>query len=128
MIKVGIVGSRNFNDLNMVKEYVKQLKGCCDTIVIGEKKGVEETAEKMAKELGIEVISIKPNWKKYGRRTEIVRNKEICETSDMIASFWDGKSKGTLNTINTAKKMNMLIEEFPDDWYLWHREGRIITG
>jgi len=114
MIKVGIVGSRGFSDLERVKDYVKSLDK--DTIIVsGGAKGVDETAEKMGEELGMKVVSFKPDWKKYGRGAGIVRNKEICKYSDMIVSFWDGKSKGTLNTIDTAKKMNMIVQVITDE-------------
>ena len=78
--------------------------------VSGGAKGVDETAEKIGEELGMKVVLFKPDWKKYGRGAGIVRNKEICEYSDMICAFWDGKSKGTLNTIDTAKKMNIIVQ------------------
>ena len=113
-MRIGIVGSRNFGDLEKVKEYVKSLDK--DTIIVsGGAKGVDETAEKMGEELGMKVVLFKPDWKKYGRGAGIVRNKEICEYSDMICAFWDGKSKGTLNTIDTAKKMNMIIQVITDE-------------
>lgn len=114
MVKIGIVGSRNFKKLEWVRHYVKSLEK--DTIIVsGGAKGVDETAEKMGEELGMKVVSIRPNWKKYGRGAGIVRNKEICEYSDMICAFWDGKSKGTKNTIDTAKKMNMIVQVITDE-------------
>jgi hypothetical protein len=33
----------------------------------------------------------------------------------MICAFWDGKSKGTLNTIETAKKMNIIVQVITDE-------------
>ncbi len=114
MVKVGIVGSRGFSDLERVKDYVKSLDK--DTIIVsGGAKGVDETAEIMGEELGMKVVSFKPDWKKYGRGAGIVRNKEICKYSDMICAFWDGKSKGTLNTIETSKKMNMIVQVITDE-------------
>ena len=114
MVKVGIVGSRGFSGLEKVRDYVKSLDK--DTIIVsGGAKGVDETAEKMGEELGMKVVLFKPDWKKYGRGAGIVRNKEICEYSDMVCAFWDGKSKGTLNTIDTAKKMNMIVQVITDE-------------
>ena len=114
MVKVGIVGSRGFSDLERVKDYVKSLDK--DTIIVsGGAKGVDETAEIMGEELGMKVVSFKPDWKKYGRGAGIVRNKEICKYSDMICAFWDGKSKGTKNTIETSKKMNMIVQVITDE-------------
>jgi len=114
MVKVGIVGSRGFSGLEKVRDYVKSLDK--DTIIVsGGAKRVDKTAEKMGEKMGMKVVLFKPDWKKYGRGAGIVRNKEICEYSDMICAFWDGKSKGTLNTIDTAKKMNMIVQVITDE-------------
>ena len=40
--------------------------------------------------------------------------KDICEYSDMICAFWDGKSKETKSTIDLAKKMNMIVQVITD--------------
>lgn len=37
------------------------------------------------------------------------RNQEIVNASDSIIAFWDGKSPGTLSTINKAKKSGKQI-------------------
>lgn len=34
-----------------------------------------------------------------------MRNKEIVSEADLVIVFWDGKSKGTKNTIELCKKM-----------------------
>ena len=107
--------------MEQVKDYVKSLDK--DTIIVsGGAKRVDETAEKIGEELGMKVVLFKPDWKKYGRGAGIVRNKEICEYSDMICAFWDGKSKGTLNTIDTAKKMNMIVQVFTKNELLAQRD------
>ena len=62
--------------------------------------------EKYAIENGIETLIYKPDWAKYKRGAGVVRNKQIVEAFDLIIAFWDGKSKGTKNSINTAKKMD----------------------
>ena len=52
MVKVGIVGSRGFSGLEIVRDYVKSLDK--DTIIVsGGAKGVDETVEKMGEELGM---------------------------------------------------------------------------
>jgi hypothetical protein len=32
----------------------------------------------------------------------------------LMVIFWDGKSKGTLNTIDKAKKMNIIVQVITD--------------
>ena len=38
----------------------------------------------------------------YGKSAGFKRNDQIVYNSDCIIAFWDGKSKGTLNTVSTA--------------------------
>ncbi len=108
-MKVAIVGSRNYPELDKVREYVRSLPNG-STVVSGGAKGVDKTAEDAAKECGLGVISLKPDWKKYGRGAGIVRNKQIVETADEVVAFWDGKSRGTMNTVDTAKKLDKPVK------------------
>ena len=98
MVRVGIVGSRTFRNLEQVKDYVKSLDK--DTIIVsGGGNGVDETVGKTGEALGMKVVSFIGDG-----------IKDICEYSDMICAFWDGKSKETKNTIDLAKKMNMIVQ------------------
>lgn len=47
-----------------------------------------------------------PDWKKYGKAAGVIRNKEIVAAADHVLAFWDGKSRGTKNSIDHANKMN----------------------
>ena len=57
-----------------------------------------------AKENGIKLTELVPQYEQYGRAAPIVRNKEIVDYSDKIIAFWNGKSKGTLSVIKYAQK------------------------
>jgi len=76
----------------------------------GGAKGADTLASIYAKEHNIPIIVYKPNWKKYGRSAGIIRNKDIVNYCDKLVAFWDGKSKGTLNSINLSKKDDKLLE------------------
>jgi len=56
-MKVAIVGSRHYPNLERVRKYVRKLSPN-DTIVSGGAKGVDQTAEDEARKLGMEVISV----------------------------------------------------------------------
>ncbi|KKL45313.1 hypothetical protein LCGC14_2356910, partial [marine sediment metagenome] len=43
-------------------------------------------------------------WDKYGKSAGFLRNQTIIDNCDMVVAFWDGKSKGTADTINKAKR------------------------
>ena len=60
--------------------------------------------ERYAKENGIEILLLLPDWKKYGRKAGIMRNSDIVDAADHILCFWDGNSKGTKDTIDKVRK------------------------
>ena len=110
-MKVAIVGTRTYPDLEQVREYVRQLSPD-DIVISGGAKGVDETAEDEARKLGMEVISLSPEWNKYGKRAGLMRNDLIVAMADCVVAFWDGVSRGTKYTIDKAKEKNMIVQVF----------------
>lgn len=110
-LNIAIIGSRSFNDYNLLVSELSKLDILNEnlTIVSGGAKGADMLAEKYADENDYNKKIFKPNWKKYGRGAGIVRNKEIIENSDLVIAFWDGTSKGTKSSIDLAKKFNKEI-------------------
>jgi nucleoside 2-deoxyribosyltransferase len=82
-------------------------------IISGGAKGVDTLAEQYSSEHHlVKPMVILPDWKRYNRGAGAVRNREIVDNSDFVIAIWDGKSKGTLISINYAKKQNKPI-------YVW---------
>ena len=107
-IKLGVVGSRDFKHLDLVRLTIQQFGPC--VIISGGAIGVDSTAADEAKKLGYPApIIFLPEWKKYGRAAGMIRNKLIVEASDGLVIFWDGHSKGTANTLATTKKAKKQI-------------------
>ena len=100
-MKVAIVGSRNFSDLSKVKQYVGTLPPN-SVIVSGGARGPDKAAELAALELGMEIEIYLPDWEAYGKSAGMVRNQQIVDHADMLVAFWDGKSRGTRNSIQRA--------------------------
>ena len=50
-----------------------------------------------------------PEFKFFVRGAYRMRNIEIVRNSDLIIAFWDGKSKGTNQTVGIAKKAGVLV-------------------
>ena len=97
---VCICGSRSIKDLNLDFYLDPNYFG---EIVTGGAVGVDTIAEKWAKKHGIEWVCYLPQYKIYGGKyAPLVRNKEMIEYADECVAFWDGKSKGTLMTIEYA--------------------------
>lgn len=107
-MKIAVIGSRTFNDYNLLEKELNIFRAHLNInqIISGGAKGADSLAEKYAKNKKIETLIFKPDWKKYGRGAGFVRNKLIIENCDYVVAFWDKKSKGTKNSLETAKKLN----------------------
>ena len=54
------------------------------------------------------------DWKQHGKAAGMIRNAEMVRAADWVVAFWDGKSKGTKNTIDTALRLGKRLEvHFP---------------
>jgi len=104
MKKYAIIGSRTFDDYDLLKKTMDDFADI-GMIVSGGAVGADSLGEKYAKEHGFETLIFIPDWKKYKKMAGFIRNTNIIESSDIIVCFWDGKSKGTLDSINKAKKL-----------------------
>lgn len=102
-MKVAVIGSRTFDDYELMKIILDKFD--ITLIVSGGAKGADKLSEKYALEKNIPVQIFKPDWS-IGRHAGFLRNTTIIEYSDFVVAFWDGKSKGTLDSINKAKKLN----------------------
>lgn len=103
MIKLGIVGSRSFNDYELLKKHVDASN--IAAIVSGGARGADTLAEQFAREHNLLMIVFKPDYAEHGRAAPFIRNSAIIEASDAVIAFWDGSSSGTLDSIKKAKKM-----------------------
>ena len=73
-------------------------------IVSGGAKGADSLSERWAKENNIETLIFIPDWNKHGKKAGFLRNEDIIKSSDAVIAFWNGESRGTLSSINLAKK------------------------
>lgn len=99
-MKIAVIGSRNIAKIDW--ERVGARPG--DSIISGGAKGVDTLAEAAAREHGLGVETISPNFARYGRGAPHVRNMEIVSRCDRLVAFWNGESKGTKSTIDAARK------------------------
>ena len=113
MVKIGIVGSRNFSDYELLKVNIDHFVNRYETdefvIVSGGAKGADSLAEKYASERHFNIIIHRADWNKHGRAAGMIRNGLIVSDSDVLVAFWNGSSKGTKNTIDRAKKKGIPV-------------------
>lgn len=107
-MKVAIVGSRTYQPLERVRQYVRALPA--DTIIIsGGARGVDQAAEQEARKRGLEVQIFLPDWDAYGKAAGPMRNRRIVDACDLVVAFWDQKSSGTRNTIEQARSQGKTV-------------------
>ena len=126
-MKIGIVGSRRYENRKRIKDFIfklKQKKGVDTTIVSGGcKDGADRYAKKYALELGLQYEEYPPFHevhnmyctipeslysKPYSVKNFFARNKIIAGTCDMVVGFIPKgvESNGTISTIKYAEKLN----------------------
>lgn len=104
-MKLAIIGSRTFHDFDKALSVFKESfpKGLVNEIVSGGAIGADAIGKRIAEHLGLKYTEFLPEWKKYGRSAGIKRNTLIVNAADVVLAFWDGKSRGTQNSIRTAR-------------------------
>ncbi len=50
------------------------------------------------------------DWDRLGRKAGPIRNAQIVFNADRVVAFWDGKSRGTLNTVVQADRAGLPVE------------------
>jgi hypothetical protein len=110
-LKIIIAGSRNFNNEELLFQKCGSIisKNTVTEIISGNSKGADQLGEKFAIANGISVKKFIPNWQFYGKAAGEKRNIEMAKYANGLIAFWDGKSKGTKNMIEIAKKHNLRL-------------------
>src|SRR5689334_7221344 len=103
-MRIAIVGSREYRRLDTVRDFVHSLPRTT-VVVSGGARGVDWTAEQMARDLGMEVEIFYPDYTKHGKRAPLVRNEQLAERCEEMRAFWDGQSTGTQHALSCAKRL-----------------------
>lgn len=114
VLKIGIVGSRTFEEYTAMSNYIKEKINLDDynTVVSGGAVGADNLAERFARDNSLAMVVHYPEWNRFGNNAGFIRNSKIVEESDVIFAFWDGRSRGTHDTIDKAKRMGKPIHIF----------------
>ncbi len=116
-LKVVIGGCRDFYDYEFFKvkvdAYLETVKDKEITILSGHCTGVDQMAERYAKERHIKLFVFSAEWNLYGRSAGPIRNEKMVQQADAVIAFWDGKSRGTKSLISLATKHDRTLEVVP---------------
>lgn len=104
-----IAGSRSIKDYETVERGVRLSGFDITEVVSGAATGVDKLGERWARENDVPVNSQLALWNQQGLAAGHIRNTEMAEYADGVIIIWDGKSKGTKDMINIARKMQLSI-------------------
>ena len=104
--KIAIVGSRGLK----VDVAVYVPPEYCEKIISGGAVGIDSCAREFAHKYNIPLTEHLPQYDIYGKQAPLVRNKLIVNDADIVVGFWDGNSRGTMHTIDYARKMGKRVK------------------
>jgi len=113
-LKIAVVGSRHYPSKEPIEKFIVGLPQ--DTVIIsGGAIGVDTWAEEAARAAALTVKIFHADWDGLGRKAGPMRNAEIVKACEQVVAFWDGKSRGTLNTVVQAWRAALPVRVFGSD-------------
>ena len=110
---IAVCGSRKFKDYETVKAVLNQYVPNVTKIITGGAQGADQLAKRYAKENGLALEIIRPDYEKHlARVAPLMRNTIIVEKSQQVVAFYyDKKQGGTLDTVRKAIKAGKVVIE-----------------
>ena len=120
-IRLAVVGSRVWTDEKTTFDILDALASRMEvgTVVSGGAAGADSLGEKWALARGYEACIYRPDWAKHGRSAGFRRNADIVKDCDVVVAFWDGLSRGTLDTLRKAREKPCLLVRSDGVWQLY---------
>ena len=114
-MKLAVVGSRDFHDYAWLEQCLLSVTGdeMPEAVVSGGARGADELAGRFAGERGIPLVVVPAEWDRFGRSAGPMRNEKIVDLADVVVAFWDGRSRGTRDTLSRARRAGRRVVIFP---------------
>lgn len=126
LYRVIIAGGRDFDDyfllednlmewiLDVYLEHHGSKINAKIEIISGKAKGADSLGERFALENDYSLKEFPADWNTYGKSAGLIRNRQMAEYAaeadkGVLFAFWDGKSRGTKNMIDTATKLGLEV-------------------
>jgi len=94
---IAIVGGRDFSDYGLLKtklDEIRRVYPTIDCVVSGGARGADQLGEQYAREQGMGMTTLRP---------------DIIDAAGIVVAFWDGRSRGTLDSIKKAQKQRKIL-------------------
>jgi hypothetical protein len=112
MVKLAVVGTREFHDYTYVEEKINELGLDITLIVSGGANGVDTLAETYARNYGIPYLvfpvgrnkNAKYGWNTHGKGAGVIRNQKIVDACHEVIAFPSVDGTGTQDTLKRAEK------------------------
>lgn len=117
-VRIIIAGGRDFSNYSLLKQnvdaIVKNYHNDSFTIISGTARGADRLGEKYANENHLILRRFPANWDTYGKAAGHIRNAQMAAyasegTKGILVAFWDAKSRGTYDMIQTARKKGLEV-------------------
>lgn len=110
-----VCGSREWRDESQVKALIAwrlHKLPVVTRIVHGDAHGVDRFADKIARDMGLEVVRCPADWAKHGKAAGMIRNREMLDMHkpDLVVAVWNGESRGTMHTVSEANARGVRVE------------------
>jgi len=107
-MKTIIAGSRTITDYATVLTAIKNSQFVITEVITGLAEGPDTIGMVWGINNHLPIKKFPALWNVYGKQAGFLRNIEMLKYADALIAIWDGKSKGTKHTINSAKKFGIL--------------------
>ena len=123
---IAIIGGREFDDYQLLKKTLEPYKSKITDIVSGGARGADKLGDKWSRQfLNKKAIEFLAEWDNlddpclikrndkgelYNSLAGFKRNKDIVKKCDALIAFWDGKSTGTKDSLDYAKKIKKPVK------------------
>lgn len=113
-MRVIVCGTRTFDDWELLRDTLDRLTAKLTEVlvVVGDAKGADKLAFEWAMLRKHTCRRHYADWDKHGKKAGMIRNAEMIEDAGpkaAVIAFWDGKSKGTKDTIDRARKAGLKV-------------------
>lgn len=120
-MKLGITGSRTIEQFDFIPYFTMRDENFCafcrrrglgrrkiTEVITGGAKGIDTLAFQAAEAAGIRNRQFLPDRRKFPGKLIIrayqERNRQIVDRCDILLAVWNGKSRGTRNTLSYARQ------------------------